>query len=135
MMRAKISCALRVKPALTPYSSFVPRSLHDYLMQLSSRTTEEVPFGTVKYGAVLFADASGFTALTERLAQRVEVHFNAHTQDNGAEELCRILNGFFTILVGIVHKFGGDIVKVPNSVLCLCECLCFLLFPPMTHNH
>lgn len=33
-------------------------------------------------------------------------------QENGAEELCRILNGFFTILVGIVHKFCGDIVKV-----------------------
>lgn len=70
LMRAKICCALRFKPSLTPYSSFVPRALHEYLMQLASRSTEEVPFGTVKVGAVLFADASGFTALTERLARK-----------------------------------------------------------------
>lgn len=115
MMRAKICCALRLKPSLTPYSSFVPRALHEYLMQLASRSTEEVPFGTVKSGAVLFADASGFTALTERLARR----------ENGAEELCRILNGFFTILVGIVHKFGGDIVKFAGdavSIVWMVDC-------------
>ena len=44
-------------------------------------------------------------------------------QANGAEELCRILNGFFTILVGIVHKFGGDIVKVqgPLTIFVFCS--------------
>ena len=73
MMRAKISCALRLKPPLIPYSSFVPRALHNYLIQLSARTSDEVPFGTLKAGAVLFADASGFTALTERLSRKVSV--------------------------------------------------------------
>ena len=71
LIRAKISCALRSKPALMPYSSFVPRALHDYLKELASRTNDEVPFGSVNNGAVLFADASGFTQLTERLARKV----------------------------------------------------------------
>ena len=38
-------------------------------------------------------------------------------QPNGAELLCDILNGFFTILVDIVHKYNGDIVKVCCVVL------------------
>ena len=33
-------------------------------------------------------------------------------QPNGVEELCSILNAFFTILVRTVHRFNGDIVKV-----------------------
>jgi class 3 adenylate cyclase len=57
---------------IEPYSSFVPRGLHDYLLQLARREhADEVPFGTVREGAVLFADASGFTRLTEQLAQEV----------------------------------------------------------------
>ena len=31
---------------------------------------------------------------------------------NASEELCRIINEFFTELINIVHEFGGDIVKV-----------------------
>lgn len=53
-------------------------------------------------GAVLFADASGFTALTQRLSEK----------PNGAEKLCAILNRFFTSMLKIVEKFGGDVCKV-----------------------
>eukprot|EP00929_Paragymnodinium_shiwhaense_P086411 TRINITY_DN4692_c0_g1_i3.p1 TRINITY_DN4692_c0_g1~~TRINITY_DN4692_c0_g1_i3.p1 ORF type:complete len:1802 (-),score=346.75 TRINITY_DN4692_c0_g1_i3:263-5668(-) len=57
--------------------------------------------------AVVFADASGFTALTERLAQ----------QPHGAEEIGECLNGFFGPLIEIVTSFGGDILKFSGDAL------------------
>ena len=112
----------------------MPRGLHDYLVQLAKRDhADEVPFGTVREGAVLFADASGFTRLTEQLAQEVRQHpptrygtppsrpsrlltrqacASLPSQQSGAERLCTIINDFFTKVVAIVHAYGGDIVKV-----------------------
>jgi len=57
--------------------------------------------------AVLFADMSGFTALTERLAGKA----------NGAERLCNALNQFFGQLLDIVYLFGGDCVKFAGDAL------------------
>ncbi len=36
----------------------------------------------------------------------------APAQPNGAELLCSIINSFFSRVVDIVHKYGGDIIKV-----------------------
>lgn len=58
--------------------------------------------------AVLFADLSGFTALTEHLTQ----HSPA-----GAEELTRILDRYFGHLVNIVTSHGGDVVKFAGDGL------------------
>jgi class 3 adenylate cyclase len=58
--------------------------------------------------AVLFADLSGFTALTEHLTQ----HSPA-----GAEELTRILDLYFGHLVQIVLAHGGDVVKFAGDGL------------------
>lgn len=44
---------------------------------------------------VLFADTSGFTALTERLA----------VKKDGAEEMCDIINRFFTRLIAIAEGY------------------------------
>ena len=52
-------------------------------------------------GAVLFADASGFTALTERLSN----------QENGTELLCQTINAFFTEFITVADAHGGDVVK------------------------
>jgi hypothetical protein len=71
MARVSICTALSTQ-TYAPSASFVPRALHDYLSDMSAEACgEEAPFGTAQLGAVLFADASGFTALTERLAQSV----------------------------------------------------------------
>lgn len=60
--------------------------------------------------AVLFADISGFTALTEKLAgMGLE----------GIERLTSELNKYFDKLIGIIYKHGGDIVKVSNEVVIL----------------
>ena len=56
--------------------------------------------------AVLFADVSGFTSLAETLAERLE---------NGAEELSRVLNAYFSALVDVVHENGGDVIDFPGD--------------------
>ena len=119
--RIQIFCALRVQSE-SPFVSFVPRALHDYLRELAAAGPhDEVPYGTTQLAAVLFADASGFTALTERLSYSVIIECHGlvkaliRQQPNGAEQLCDILNRFFSLLVKIVHSFNGDIVKVGLS--------------------
>ena len=58
--------------------------------------------------AVLFADISGFTALTERLAQQ---------GPTGAEELTRVLNLYFSQLVDLVAAHGGEVMKFAGDAL------------------
>lgn len=62
-------------------------------------------------GAVLFADVSGFTALSERFLERLG--------RTGAEVLTSVLNGYFGRMIdlisargGTVQKFGGDAMTV-----------------------
>jgi len=57
--------------------------------------------------AVVFLDASGFTALTEALARRTR----------GAEEIGAHLNGFFAPLIEIVRRLRGDILKFSGDAI------------------
>ena len=66
------------------------------------------PKGEQFAAAVLFADISGFTALTERLAR---------TGPGGVEELTELLNGCFGQLVRLVVDHGGDVVKFAGDAL------------------
>src|SRR5438874_1465574 len=59
-------------------------------------------------GAVLFADISGFTALTERLAEHGRT---------GVEELTQMLNEYFGRIIEIVIVHGGDVVKFAGDAL------------------
>lgn len=52
--------------------------------------------------AVLFCDVSGFTPLSEALGR--------HGKE-GTESLTSILNGYFQILIGVLERWGGDVVK------------------------
>ncbi len=58
--------------------------------------------------ALLFVDISGFTRLTERLAQH---------GPSGVEELSRLLNAYFGQLTDIVFVHGGDVVKFAGDAL------------------
>lgn len=58
--------------------------------------------------ALLFADISGFTSLTERLARKGAV---------GAEELTAALNRYFGELIDIVNDYGGDVLKFAGDAL------------------
>ncbi|MCI0455378.1 MAG: AAA family ATPase [Gemmataceae bacterium] len=58
--------------------------------------------------AVLFADVTGFTALTERFA---------HEGPVGAEKLSGLLNTYYERLVSLIVDHGGDIVKFAGDAL------------------
>jgi len=57
---------------------------------------------------VLFTDISGFTALTEKLAEKGPV---------GVETLARILNDYFGKMIDVIQKYGGDVVKFAGDAL------------------
>jgi predicted ATPase/class 3 adenylate cyclase len=59
-------------------------------------------------GAVLFADVSGFTPLADRLALRGAA---------GAEELSRLLNDYFGLLLAVVAEHGGEPFKFAGDAL------------------
>src|SRR6186713_3248580 len=54
-------------------------------------------------GAALFADVSGFTPLTEALANELGPH-------RGAEEITAHLNRIFAMLGDVLHSHGGHII-------------------------
>lgn len=84
-------------------ASYVPDSALRLL--LSSHGT--LPLRTSP-AAVLFADTSGFTAFTERLAAKGPA---------GAEELTAILNNHFGQLITLLREHGGDVVKFAGDAL------------------
>lgn len=63
----------------------------------------EVPEKENYYACVVFADVSGFTALTEKMTQMGL---------EGVERLTVELNRYFDKLIGVIYKYGGDIIKV-----------------------
>ena len=91
-----------------------PLALSSYVSALATRRLAgrheplREPGGEQLAAAVLFADISGFTALTERLAQ---------TGPSGVEELTELLNGCFGQLVELVADHGGDVVKFAGDAL------------------
>ncbi len=57
---------------------------------------------------VLFADVSGFTAMSESLARLGK---------EGAEELTQVLNTYFSAMVDLVHAYGGAIIKFGGDAM------------------
>ena len=100
-------------PALTDLlASYVPHLIRKRV------TADSSPIETAAaenfQAAVLFADISGFTLLTEQFAERGPA---------GVESLPRILNEYFGQLIDIIHEYGGDIVKFAgDAVLALWPC-------------
>jgi class 3 adenylate cyclase/tetratricopeptide (TPR) repeat protein len=81
-----------------------------YLPRFTRRlaANESVDVSHVVEGTLLSADISGFTALSERLAQKGRA---------GAEELILVISGVFEGLIGIAHRRGGDILKFRGDAL------------------
>ena len=93
-----------------PPLSDVDRAMCSYLpsILLSSLGSGEdggQPAEATFEAAVLFADISGFTRLTERLA------------DDNVEQLIAILNEAFGALIEIVHAHGGDVLKFAGDAM------------------
>lgn len=69
---------------------------------------EEQPDWDRVPGAILFADISGFTPLTEELASAGK---------EAPEELSRLLNEFFTLLIDHLETESGEVVKFSGDAL------------------
>src|SRR5262245_45320855 len=91
---------------LETLGSYVPATIVAYANGRAPRPPE--PAGDAFEAVALFADISGFTALTERLASR---------GPSGAEELTGLLNGYFGSLIDFITGAGGDVVKFAGDAL------------------
>ncbi len=61
-------------------------------------------------GAALFADVSGFTALTEALVDELG-------PQRGAEELTHHLNQVYDALIGELHRYGGSVLVFSGDAI------------------
>ncbi len=90
-----------VERDLTPYS---PRLLLDWDEQFPGQTHQSIE------GTLVFADVSGFTALSERLARKGKV---------GAEEMTDIISFLFADLLGVAALRGGEMLKYGGDAMLL----------------
>ncbi|NJO84197.1 MAG: adenylate/guanylate cyclase domain-containing protein [Blastochloris sp.] len=83
-------------------STPIARAVHAGELPTLSAHAERIP------AAVLFADISGFTALTEALAIN---------NPNGSEQLTALLNLYFTHMIVLLESYGGQVVKFSGDAI------------------
>lgn len=86
--------------------SYIPQSVWQYRARRTASSDQPEIHSTT--GAVLFADISGFTRLTEALVAQ---------GSGGIEQLSRILNGYFDALLSVIAQHGGDVVKFAGDAI------------------
>ncbi|GEM_PF-678842 len=105
-----INALERLRSILYLLSTYLPQHLVQAKMRKPSRGLVS---GEVLKGSLLFADVSGFTALSERLAyvppEAAEREIELRNQ--GAEQLTTIMNQYFDIMWGILSWSGGILIK------------------------
>ncbi len=86
-------------------STYLPRYLVESILHdpMPGRVN-----GGFHHGAVLFADVSGFTAMSEKLSVLGK---------EGAEEVTGIVNDYFTAMLEINNSYGGDLLKFGGDAL------------------
>ena len=87
-------------------ASYVPKLIQKRV--IANPAPIESPVAEELQAAILFADISGFTLLTERMAEK---------GPTGVETLARILNEYFGQLIDIIHEYGGDVVKFAGDAV------------------
>jgi len=87
-------------------ASYVPKLIQKRV--IADNAPIESPVAENFQAAALFADISGFTMLTERLAEQ---------GPTGVEALARLLNEYFGQLIEIIHHYGGDVVKFAGDAV------------------
>lgn len=94
-------------PALAEVlASYVPQLIQKRVA--ADPSPIETPVAEALQAAVLFADISGFTRLTESLAE---------AGPTGVETIANVLNEYFGQLIDIVHQYGGDVVKFAGDAV------------------
>jgi class 3 adenylate cyclase/predicted ATPase len=95
----------RLRSELTAITTYIPPAL--VRQQLENPMPGRVS-GAYWDGSVLFADMSGFTALSEKLSALGK---------QGSEEISAIINSLFASLVEEVHFHGGGLLKFGGDAL------------------
>ena len=75
------------------------------------RNNAQVPKMAKLEAAVLVADISGFTRLTESMGAR---------EAAGVELLTRCLNSFFGQMIELVRRHGGDVMRFAGDSMICC---------------
>jgi class 3 adenylate cyclase/tetratricopeptide (TPR) repeat protein len=83
---------------------FVPRVVVDWLREAPTARRRELE------GTLAFVDISGFTAMSERLAEKGK---------SGAEELTDVMDLVFARLLDVAYGFGGGLLKFGGDALLL----------------
>lgn len=91
---------------ISAMASYLPDIVLRHLAQ-DARATSSA-FDEALFGAVLIADVSGFTTLTEQLSELGPA---------GAEELTRVLNDYFGRVIDSIGENGGDIVRFAGDAI------------------
>lgn len=84
-------------------ASFLPQ----YIADNEKLYTED--YSALRPGTFMFADVSGFTALSEKLQQK--------GGSGGTEELTRVINQFFATMLEILAKSNGQLLKFAGDAL------------------
>ncbi|MGZ4223382.1 MAG: hypothetical protein ACXVH3_20180 [Solirubrobacteraceae bacterium] len=96
---------MQVQPDSGTLAPYVPRALLARLARAAIEVlTETVP------ATMVFADVSGFTRLSERLARAGQ---------EGAEQLVDVINACFTDLLADAYGRGGSLVKFGGDAMLL----------------
>ena len=88
-------------------ASYVPKLIQNRI--IADPSPIKSPVSEQVHVAIFFADISGFTLLTERLAEKGPA---------GVEVIARILNEYFGQLIDIIHAYGGtwsNLRETPSS--------------------
>lgn len=89
-------------------AAYVPPHIAQEVLSEPAPVPPSAPKGNRFPAAVLFADVSGFTPLTEALAQK---------GSEGPEELTRLLNRYFSRMIGLIEAEGGQVVRFSGDAL------------------
>ena len=95
---------MQVQSEAGTLAPFVPRALMARLARPIDVLNEMVPC------TIVFADVSGFTRLSERLARRGR---------EGAEQLVDVINACFSALLAEAYGRGGSLVKFGGDAMLL----------------
>src|SRR5919108_5071973 len=88
----------------TELSPYLPRLVRGWSLE------HDAPRARSLEGSLVSVDISGFTALSERLAEKGR---------EGAEELVRTISGIFARLIEAAERHGGDVLKFRGDALLL----------------
>jgi len=90
------------------YTSIV--DIGSFLPQIVRQYDRNKPWEEWIHGTVLFADVSGFTAMSETLSV---------LGAEGAELLTDIINRYFASIIRLIHNHGGQVMKFGgDAILC-----------------